>query len=114
MLEVYCVNIRFGTDIGSYDMDFNRSLGYEGRTPEDNYSHGTTAEDCPDPPLYQMNRQWKNSLIYSAQPIKAAGGWSYIMEWENPRPNIAVERVFPVNTVNELNEQVILFCIAAY
>ena len=107
------INISFGTDIGSYDMDFNRSLGYEGRTPEDNYSQGTTAEDCPDPPLYQMNGQWKNSLMYSAQPIKANGGWAYVMEWENPRPNVMIDRIFVVNTVDEVNEQVMLFCIAA-
>ena len=107
------INIRFGTDIGNYNMDFNRSLGYEGRTPEDNYSQGTTAEDCPDPPLYQINRHWKNSLMYSAQPIKAETGWAYVMEWENPRPQVAIERIFVVNTVNKVNEQAMLFCVAA-
>jgi len=107
------VSINFGTDVGGYDMDFNRSLGYEGRTPEDNYSQGTTEEDCPDPPLYQMNRQWKNSLMYSAQPVKAESGWAYIAEWENPRPDVAVERIFVVNTADEVNKQALLFCIAA-
>jgi len=45
--------------------------------------------------------------------VKAENGWAYIAEWENPRPDVAVERIFVVNTADEINKQALLFCIAA-
>jgi hypothetical protein len=106
------VNVRFGIDVGHIDMNFGRSIGYEGRTPEDPSGFGTDSGGCPDPPLYEFNKPWKNSLLYSASPFHFCGKCAYIMEWENPKPDAAVERVFAINNAKTKGEQLILFCAA--
>ena len=106
-------NIRYGIDIGHVNMDFGRQLGYEGKTPEDSGGFGTTAEQCPDPPLYAINNTWKNSLLYSAYPFHFDSRSAYMYEWENPRPDVAVERVFALNTADRKNRQAVVFCVAA-
>jgi hypothetical protein len=105
--------VRFGLEIGNIGMDFGRQTGYEGRTPEDPGGFGTTVNDCPDPPLYAFNKPWKNSLLYSAHPFFYGENCAYRMEWENPRPEVPVERVFAINTAKAKDEQAVLFCAAA-
>jgi len=107
------VHVRFGIDIGNIDMDFGRHIGYEGRTHEDNYALNTDPAKCPDPPLYWYNKPWKNSLLYSAHPFFTGGKCLYVMEWDNPRPDTEIERVFMINTVKEKDKQAVLFCAAA-
>ena len=111
--ESIFVPVRFGVDIGHVDMDFGRKPGYRGVTREDPGGFGTDAEKCPDPPLYEFNRPWKNSLLYSASPFFFGKKAAYMQEWENPRPEAAVERVFALNAAKTREEQAILFCVAA-
>jgi len=124
-------DVKFGINIGNVNMNFGRQLGYEGRTPEDPGGFGTDASNCPDPPLYAFNKPWKNSLLYSAHPFFFEGSVSnedvavsgsskcgavncaYMMEWENPRPDVAVERVFAINNAKEVESQALLFCAVA-
>jgi len=106
-------HVCFGLDVGHIEMDFGRHIGYEGATPEDPWGFDTDQDQCPDPPLYAFNKPWKNSLLYSAIPFFFGhNNCAYIMEWENPRPDIKVERVFAINNVKTKEEQVILFCAA--
>jgi len=107
------IHARFGIDVGNMDMDFGRKIGYEGRTPEDNYALNTDPNKCPDPPLYVFNKPWKNSLLYSANPFFFGDKCAYIMEWDNPKPDVEIERVFMINTAKRKEDQVVLFCAAA-
>ena len=106
-------HVRFGLEVGNIDVDFGRKLGYEGKTPEDPHGFGTTANDVPDPPLYELNTEYKNSLLYSAYPFSSSGKVAYMMEWDNPRPDVAIERVFGINCAKVRDDQVVLYCVAS-
>jgi hypothetical protein len=107
------LNVRFGMDIGYIDMEIGRKINYAGTTPEDPGGFEVQSDKCPDPPLYALNSRWQNSLVYSASPFKSSGKYAYIMEWENPRPEIPVESVFAVNTAKTKEEQALLYLAAA-
>ncbi|MCL2527069.1 MAG: family 20 glycosylhydrolase [Defluviitaleaceae bacterium] len=104
---------RFGTEIGNVNMKTGRQVNYTGVTPEDPHGLEGILEDRLDPPLYIINDLWQNSLIYSATPFVSRDNTAYVMEWVNPRPDIAIERIFAVNIAKELDEQALLYCIAA-
>ena len=106
-------HVRYGIEVGTINMDFGRKLGYEGKTPEDPGGFGTTAEDVPDPPLYELNKPWKNSLLYSAYPFFTGEQIAYMMEWDNPRSDVEIERVFAINCAKVKDEQVVLYCVAS-
>ena len=74
---------------------------------------GENIKKFPNPPAYRYNMIWKNSLIYSASPFRFGGGFAYVMEWENPRPDIAIDRVFAVNGAKSGEGSALLFCAAA-
>lgn len=106
-------NVRYGIDIGHVKLNIGRKVNYIGATPEDPYGFNVSPDECPDPPLYILNSKWQNSLVYSALPFQFGENCAYIMEWENPRPEVAVERVFAVNTAKTKEEQALLYCVAA-
>ncbi len=106
-------HVRFGIDIGYVNMDMGRQVNYTGATPEDPSGFDVSPEQCQDPPLYVLNAKWRNSLIYSASPVQSEGNCAYTMEWENPRPDIAINAVFAVNTAKTREEQVLLYGMAA-
>lgn len=106
-------NVRFGIDIGYIKLGVGRKVNYTGATPEDPHGFDVSPDKCPDPPLYVLNSRWQNSLMYSASPFPFGENSAYIMEWENPRPEVAVERVFTVNTAKTKEEQALLYCVAA-
>jgi len=109
------VHTRYGMDIGNIHMDFGRRLNHWGwgETFMDRKALEGLPKKCLDPPVYMPNATWKNSLMYSASPFFFGDCCAYIQEWENNRPNVAVDRVYAVNTVKKKEEQVLLFCVAA-
>jgi len=108
------LNMMFGRDIGNIKLDFGRRLNYTGKTPTAGMGFGLPEYPWkyPDTPLYILNHSWKNSLMYAANPIIYDGGCCYIAEWENPRPDVLIERVFAVNNALKREEQAVLYCAA--
>jgi len=107
------IRVMFGTDIGYIDMDFGRRLNYSGRTPTSSLDRLPEYPwKHPDPPIYELNFNWKNSLLYSAAPFIYEGRCYYSMEWDNPRPDVPIDRVFAVNNAKKRDEQAVLFAAA--
>ena len=95
-------NVRYGVDIGIITADFDRYNVYK-----------EPREENPDPPFCRPNHKWQYSLAYSAAPFLYGDGAAYHYEWENPRPDVTVERIFVVNLAKSKDEQAILFAVAA-
>ena len=101
----------FGVNIGNIKMKPGRKPGYEGKTPEDPYGFGTTADECPDPPLYIPNDPWQGSLLYSAAPFISGDNCIYLMEWMNPKPGVEIDKIYAMNMAETKEEQAILYCV---
>jgi hypothetical protein len=111
--ETVFINARFGDEIGNIKMKSGRHLNYRGVTPEDGGGYDTNPEECPDPPLYILNDLMQNALIYSASPFYAGDYCLYIQEWINPRPDIAIEKIYAINVAQSKSDQALLYFVAA-
>jgi len=111
--ETVFAHVRFGIEIGNINMKTGRKLGYRGSTSEDSYGFDVDPKDVPDPPLYELNHVWQNSLLYSAAPFYSGDKCLYLMEWINPKPDVAIEKIFAVNTAKGKDEQALLYCVMA-
>jgi hypothetical protein len=107
---------RFGIDVGCVAMDYGRRLQTEtipahAESPDIGNPYISPIEE---PSMYALNSPWRGSLMYSASPFAFGDdSWAYVSEWVNPRPDVAVERVYAINNVRKKEEQVLLYCIAA-
>jgi hypothetical protein len=111
--ETTFIHARFGIEIGNIAMKAGRKLNYRGQTPEDPGGFDTDPKTCSDPPLYILNHQWQNSLIYSAAPFESGENCLYMMEWINPKPDTSVEKIYAVNTANSKEEQGLIFLVVS-
>ena len=99
------VGARFGIEIGNIKMDFGRKI-YEAK--------GFIGDE---PTLYNWNQAWAANLLYAASPFYFGDGetknCAYVMDWVNPKPDVAIERIHAVNNVRSKDQQVLLYFVTS-